>query len=137
MAAFSSSLAGLKVVVAAVAEEFRLYNTMAVTLVTCVMLLLGTASALSFTPLDWRIAGEPILEMIDRGGGRARDYFIRCYGCCLVVLVYPAGPDPHSAGRCQPLVGVANLPDCRYAHYLVLLWAAITFAVGQAGGSGL
>ncbi|MFO7909526.1 MAG: sodium-dependent transporter [Halomonas sp.] len=51
-AAFTSSLAGLKVVVAAIAEEFRLSNLAAVGLVTGVMLILGSASALSFTPLE-------------------------------------------------------------------------------------
>jgi len=65
-AAFSSALAGMKVVVAAVEEEFRLRETTAVVWVGLVMLVLGTASALSFTPLNWHIAGEPVLEAIDR-----------------------------------------------------------------------
>ncbi len=66
LAAFSSSIAGLKVLVAAVAEEFRLPNSAAVSIVAVVMLVLGTASALSFTPLHWQIAGEPVLDMVDR-----------------------------------------------------------------------
>lgn len=64
-AAFSSSLAGLKVLVAAVSEEWRLKNIYAVGIVIGVMLLLGTASALSFTPLEWTLGGEPVLEAID------------------------------------------------------------------------
>ncbi len=68
-AAFSSSLAGLKVIVAAVSEELKLPNRYAVLAVSVLMLLLGTASALSFTPLDWRIAGEPVLDFIDRVAG--------------------------------------------------------------------
>lgn len=68
-AAFSSSLAGLKVITAAIGEEFKLTNWQAVVIVSGLMLLFGTASALSFTPLEWSIAGEPVLDMIDRIAG--------------------------------------------------------------------
>lgn len=69
MAAFSSSLAGLKVVVSAVAEEFRLSNARAVLVVAGVMVILGVPSALSFTPLAWTIGGEPVLDWIDQNVG--------------------------------------------------------------------
>ena len=69
IAAFSSSLAGLKVIVAAVAEELKLPDTSAVGAVTIVMLILGTVSAMSFTPLQLNIGGEPVLDVIDRIAG--------------------------------------------------------------------
>lgn len=50
LAAFSSSLAGLKVIIAAVAEEFKLSNGRAVSLVTLVMLVLGAAMFCWFIP---------------------------------------------------------------------------------------
>lgn len=66
IAAFSSSLAGLKVIIAAVAEELKLPDKSAVGAVTVLMLILGTASAMSFTPLQLNIGGEPVLDVIDR-----------------------------------------------------------------------
>lgn len=68
-AAFSSCLAGLKVLIAAVAEEFRQSNTQAVVWVCLLMLVLGLFSALSFTPLNLNINGEPVLDVIDRIAG--------------------------------------------------------------------
>ncbi|WP_296591931.1 sodium-dependent transporter [Methylophaga sp.] len=68
-AAFTSTLAGLKVVVSAFAEEFGITNFKAVMLVALVMLIFGSASALSFTPMNLQIAGEPVLDMVDRIAG--------------------------------------------------------------------
>ncbi|EAT13221.1 sodium-dependent transporter [Bermanella marisrubri] len=68
-AAFSSCLAGLKVLIAAVAEEFKQTNTQAVVWVCLLMLILGLFSALSFTPLNLNINGEPVLDVIDRIAG--------------------------------------------------------------------
>lgn len=67
--AFTSTLAGLKVVISAFAEEFSLTNFKAVVLVAAVMLVLGSASALSFTPMNLQIAGEPVLDVVDRIAG--------------------------------------------------------------------
>ncbi len=68
-AAFSSCLAGLKVMVAAFAEEFSLGNAKAVHAVAALMIVLGLPSALSFTPLKCTLAGRPFLEVIDQLGG--------------------------------------------------------------------
>ena len=68
-AALSSCLAGLKVVVAAIAEEFRMSNRRAVLLTCAVMALLGTPSALSFSVVDLSVAGMPVLNLVDRIGG--------------------------------------------------------------------
>lgn len=68
-AAFTSTLAGLKVVVSAFAEEFHLSNTKAVLWVALVMIVIGMASALSFTPVNLQIAGEPVLDVVDKIAG--------------------------------------------------------------------
>lgn len=67
--AFTSTLAGLKVIVSAFAEEFSLSNLKAVLLVAGMMVIFGSASALSFTPVNLQIAGEPVLDMVDRIAG--------------------------------------------------------------------
>lgn len=133
MAAFSSSLAGLKVVIAAIAEEFRLHNAVAVTLVTLVILLLGTASALSFTPLQWRLAGEPVLNVIDRVAGGNVIIFSGVVGAALLCWFIPPN-------RIRTVLGTANrwwewriYLVGRYLPVLVLLWVAVIFAIGQAG----
>lgn len=133
-AAFSSSLAGLKVMIAAVAEEFRLSNLTAVTLVTILMLVLGTASALSFTPLKWSIFGEPVLDVIDRVAGGNVIIFSGIAGAALLCWFIPPN-------RIRTVLGTANrwwewriYLIGRYLPLMVLLWALIIFAVDQAGG---
>ncbi len=68
-AAFSSCLAGLKVVIAAVAEEFNLRNKPAVLLTCGVIGLLGIPSALSFSPVELTAMGMPFLDFMDQFGG--------------------------------------------------------------------
>lgn len=89
LAAFSSTLAGLKVVIAAVAEEFRLGDTVAVLLVIGMMLLLGSASALSFTPMEWNIGGEPVLDVLDRVAGGNVIIFSGVVGAALFCWFIP------------------------------------------------
>ncbi len=68
-AAFSSCLAGLKVVVAAVSEELRFGDVKAVLAVGAVMLVLGIPSALSFSPVALTAMGMPFLDFMDQFGG--------------------------------------------------------------------
>lgn len=133
-AAFTSSIAGLKVVVAAVAEEFRLSNVRAVSLVTAIMLVLGAASALSFTPLEWNIAGEPVLDVIDKVAGGDVIILSGITGAALLCWFIPAS-------RIRTVLGTANrwwewriYLIGRYLPLVVLVWAVITFAIHQARG---
>ncbi len=133
MAAFSSSLAGLKVMIAAVAEEFRLSNGRAVSLVTLVMLVLGTASALSFTPLEWNIAGEPVLDVIDRVAGGNVIIFSGVLGAAMFCWFIPPekirtvlGTESRWWEWRMYLVG-------RYLPLVMLLWIAVTYALNQMG----
>jgi len=80
MAAFSSSLAGLKVIVSAVAEEFRMTNTRAVLIVGGLMLALGLPSALSFTPMELTIADTPVLDWVDQMVGTRVVLFSGIFG---------------------------------------------------------
>lgn len=68
-AAFSSCLAGLKVIVAILADELRLSNARAVAAGGGLALALGLPSALSFTPVELSVAGVPFLDFVDRFGG--------------------------------------------------------------------
>jgi len=68
-AAFSSCLAGLKVIVAAFSEEFRMGDLRAVLAVGCLMLFLGVPSALSFSPVELTVMGMPFLDFMDQFGG--------------------------------------------------------------------
>ncbi|MCC5979269.1 MAG: sodium-dependent transporter [Salinarimonas sp.] len=68
-AAFSSCLAGLKVIIAAVEEEFRLHHIRAVAIVAGLMVVLGIPSALSFTPVQLTVAGMPFLDFMDQFAG--------------------------------------------------------------------
>ena len=68
-AAFSSCLAGLKVIIAAFAEEWHLSNPRAVAATGALMLALGLPSALSFSPVELTVAGMPFLDFMDQFGG--------------------------------------------------------------------
>lgn len=130
-AAFSSSLAGLKVVIAAVAEEFRLRNTTTVILVTAGMLMLGTASALSFTPLGWHIAGEPVLYVIDQVAGGDVIIFSGIMGAALLCWFIPPSQIRTVLGTNSRWWEWRIYIIGRYLPLLVILWVMITFAVNQ------
>lgn len=132
-AAFSSSLAGLKVMIAAVAEEFRLSNTAAVVVVTAVMLLLGTASALSFTPMEWTIAGEPVLDVVDRIAGGNVIIFSGVLGAALFCWFIPPQ-------RIRTVLGTESrwwewriYLVGRYLPLVMVLWVVLTYALAQLG----
>lgn len=68
LAAFSSSIAGMKVVVNAVQEEMRLTARQAVLVTFAVLTVLGIPSALSFGPVELSMFGTPFIEVVDRVG---------------------------------------------------------------------
>lgn len=119
--------------IAAVAEEFRLSNTTAVTLASVVMLVLGTASALSFTPLEWTIAGEPVLDVIDRVAGGNVIIFSGVLGAAMFCWFIPPSKIRTVLGTESRwwewriyLVG-------RYLPLVMVLWIVITYALNQVG----
>ncbi|MBS3804373.1 MAG: sodium-dependent transporter [Oleiphilaceae bacterium] len=135
-AAFSSSLAGLKVIIAAISEEFRLSNTLAVVITSLVILVLGLASALSFTPLEWRIAGEPVLDMVDRVAGGNVIIFSGTLGAALFCWFIPPQTIRTVLGTGSRwwewriyLVG-------RYLPVVMVVWLMVTYALTQLGFTG-
>ncbi len=89
VAAFSSSLAGLKVILSAVAEEFRLRHVRGVLLVSGGLLLLALPSALSFTPVDLRIGDQRVLDWIDQNVGGQLILFSGVLGAALLAWLLP------------------------------------------------
>lgn len=69
VAALSSCLAGMKVVVAAIAERLAWTTGRAVLLLSGVFVVLGLPSALSYAPTDWSIGGRPVLDFVDQVAG--------------------------------------------------------------------
>lgn len=65
LAALSSCIAGMKVVVTAIKEEFKINDKKAVFAGMIPVFLLGIFSALSFTPVKLTLAGRPFLEVVD------------------------------------------------------------------------
>jgi len=128
IAAFSSSLAGLKVILSSVAEEFRLRHTVAVLLVSALMLLLAIPSALSFTPVDLRIGDDRVLDWIDQRIGGQLILFSGITGAGLLAWLLPAhrlqaalGTDSRWWLRRMRAIG-------RWLPVAVLAWLAITLA---------
>jgi NSS family neurotransmitter:Na+ symporter len=92
IAAFSSSLAGLKVILSAVAEEFHLPHRRAVLVVTAALLLLAVPSALSFSPVDLRIGDVRVLDWLDQNLGGQLIVVSGVVGAGLLAWLLP-GPD--------------------------------------------
>lgn len=84
MAAFTPSLAGLKVIISAVAEEFRTRNVTAVGLVALLMVVLGLPSALSFTPMEVSIGDTPFLDWVDQMVGTQVVLFSGIFGAAFI-----------------------------------------------------
>ncbi|KAL0240875.1 hypothetical protein GEMRC1_006111 [Eukaryota sp. GEM-RC1] len=84
LAAFSSSLAGFKVILNAVSEEFSISNKTAVIIVTCLLLIAGTPSALSSTSVKLTINGESFMDFIDRFTGTTAVILTGVIGSVLV-----------------------------------------------------
>ncbi len=89
IAAFSSSLAGLKVILSAVAEEFRLRHTSAVLLVTGLMVALAIPSALSFTPQELSIGDTRFLDWLDQNVGGQVILFSGIFGAGFFCWLVP------------------------------------------------
>ena len=97
-AAFSSCLAGLKVIIAAFAEELSLSNIRAVAATGALMLALGLPSALSFTPVELTVAGMPFLDFMDQFGGTNVVVASGVIGAGLLCWVLPPGRIVYALG---------------------------------------
>lgn len=66
LSALSASIGGMKVIADPISERFDLPPDKAAWVVAGLLLVAGTPSALSFTPLKLSIAGQPFLEFVDK-----------------------------------------------------------------------
>ena len=126
VAAFSSSLAGLKVILSAVAEEFRLRHGRAVVLVAVIMLALAVPSALSFTPLEFSVGDVRFLDWLDQYVGGQLILFSGILGAGIFSWLVP--PD-----RLQQALGTTSdwwlrriYVVGRWLPVAVLLWLGLT-----------
>ncbi len=113
-AAFSSSIAGMKVIVTTVRDELRLSLTRAVGGSAIVVTLLGIPSALSFSPVELSLFGEPFLEVMDQFGATQVVVTSGIVGAGILSWVVPRE-------RYQEALGRRWLP-----------WARMSIAVGRA-----
>lgn len=88
-AAFSSSLAGLKVIISAIEEEFRISHSNAVLFTFVIMLILGTPSALSYSSVSLKVMGMPFLDFIDQFGGTTTVIFSGLLGASILCWFVP------------------------------------------------
>ena len=126
LAAFSSSLAGLKVIVSAVAEEFRLSNTKSVLIVAGLMLLLGIPSALSFTPVELSIGGMPFLDWIDQMVGTQVVLFSGIFGAGFFCWFVPPKRLRHALGTHTRYWELRIYIIGRWLPFVVITWLLIT-----------
>ena len=127
LAAFSSSLAGLKVVVSAVAEEARTTNARAVLCVGLLMLVLGLPSALSFTPLAWTIGGMPVLDWVDQIVGTRVVLFSGVFGAALFCWFVRPMRLRHALGATSRWWEWRVYTVGRWLPVIVLLWLMLTW----------
>ncbi|GAA5126165.1 sodium-dependent transporter [Haloechinothrix salitolerans] len=127
IAAFSSCVAGLKVIVSAIAEEFRLSNRRAVLITATILLVLGVPSALSFTPVGLSIGDTPFLDWLDQRAGGQIILFSGIFGagffCWLVEpkrLYHALGARSRWTVRRIYFVG-------RWLPVAVILWLVIAY----------
>ena len=127
LAAFSSSLAGLKVVVSAIAEEARTTNARAVLSVAALMLALGLPSALSFTPLAWTIGGMPVLDWVDQIVGTRVVLFSGVFGAALFCWFVRPMRLRHALGTSSRWWEWRIYVVGRWLPVIVLVWLAVTW----------
>lgn len=123
VAAFSSSIAGTKVITTTVRDELALDQTRAVAITITGLLVLGLPSALSYSAVDLSVMGQPVLDVIDRLGATRLLIVFGVVGGTLVGWALPlrgqewlAGPGATriawyaaATGRFLPLVAVPIL----------------------------
>ena len=126
VAAFSSSLAGLKVILSAVAEEFRLHHTRAVLLVAGVMLVLAVPSALSFTPFELRIGDTRFLDWLDQNVGGQLILFSGILGAGLFSWLVPPSRLQSALGTTSPWWLQRIYVVGRWLPVVVIAWLVLT-----------
>jgi NSS family neurotransmitter:Na+ symporter len=89
VAAFTSCVGGLTVLLAAVRDELGLSRWWAALVVTCVTVGLGVPSALSFTSVELSIGGKPFLDVMDQITGSGVVLVAGIAGAALISWLLP------------------------------------------------
>jgi neurotransmitter:Na+ symporter, NSS family len=126
VAAFSSSLAGLKVILSTVAEEFRLRHVKAVMVVIGLMLVLALPSALSFTPLELSVGDTRFLDWVDQNVGGQVILFSGIFGAAFFCWLVPPSRLQQALGASSRWWITRIYLVGRWLPVVVLVWLAIT-----------
>ena len=89
MAAFTSCVGGLAVILAPIRDEFRMPRKWAASVVIAVVVALGIPSALSFTSAGLTIGGKPFLDVMDQITGSGAVVTAGIVGAALIAWLLP------------------------------------------------
>lgn len=89
MAAFTSCVGGLAVVLAPIRDEFHMSRRRAALIVVAIVTALGIPSALSFTSMGLTIGGKPFLDVIDQVTGSGVVVAAGIVGAALIAWLLP------------------------------------------------
>jgi len=91
MAAFTSCVGGLAVILAPVRDEFRMSRARAALIVVTIVVALGIPSALSFTSVGLTVGGKPFLDVMDQITGSGVVITAGIVGAALIAWLFPKG----------------------------------------------
>ena len=89
MAAFTSCVGGLAVILAPIRDEFRISQRRAALIVVAIVTALGIPSALSFTSMGLTIGGKPFLDVMDQVTGSGIVLAAGIVGATLIAWLLP------------------------------------------------
>ena len=89
MAAFTSCVGGMTVILAPVRDEFNISRRRSALIVFIIVTVLGIPSALSFTSLGLTIGGKPFLDIIDQIMGSGVVLIAGIIGAALIAWILP------------------------------------------------
>lgn len=97
-AAFSSCLAGLKVIISAIDEELKIGHFYSVLATAVIMVFLGMPSALSFSSMNLTIQGQPFLDFLDQLAGTNIVILSGVFGAGIFCWLIPRARIAYSLG---------------------------------------
>jgi len=89
MAAFTSCVGGLAVILAPIRDEFRMSRARAALIVVTIVVALGIPSALSFTSVGLTVGGKPFLDVMDQITGSGVVITAGIVGATLIAWLFP------------------------------------------------
>ncbi|WP_052000097.1 sodium-dependent transporter [Caenispirillum salinarum] len=129
-AAFSSCIAGAKVVVAALSDRWGLGNRSAVGLGMAAIAVLGVPSALSYAAPGWQVRGQPVLDAVDSIAGSGVVVVSGLVGAALLAWTLSGKRWATVMERTPPKVSRAAVTIGRWAPLPVGLLLAASWATG-------